>query len=72
MDKNYKKCGLGELVLIDAMKRAYHASLSVASFAILVDSINSSAKSFYKKYGFLELSAVKRRLFLPMSVVAKL
>jgi len=72
VDENYKKRGLGETILIDAMKRAYHASLSIASFAIVVDAINSNAKSFYKKYGFLELSAVKRRLFLPMSVIAKL
>jgi len=72
VNESYKKRGLGELILIDAMKRAYRASLEVASFAVVVDVINSSAEKFYKKYGFLDLSVAKHRLFLPMSIVAEL
>ncbi len=72
VDEGYKKRGLGELILIDAMKRAHRTSLEVASFAVVVDAINSSAEKFYKKYGFLDLSVAKHRLFLPMSLIAKL
>ena len=72
IDNDYQKRGLGEFLLIDALKRAYKASLSIASFAVLVDAINEQAKRFYQKYGFLDLSDYKQRLFLPMSVVSKL
>lgn len=72
VDGAYKRRGLGELILIDAMKRAYRTSLEVASFTVVVDAINNSAEKFYKKYGFLDLSVANHRLFLPMSIVAKL
>ncbi len=72
VDETYKKRGLGELILIDAMQRAYQTSTAVASFAVVVDAINGSAETFYKKYGFLHLSVSSHRLFLPMSVVAEL
>ena len=72
VDETYKKRGLGEVILIDAMKRSYRASVEVASFAVVVDASNSSAEKFYKKYGFLDLSVSTRRLFLPMSIIADL
>ena len=72
VDESYKKRGLGELILMDAMKRSYRASLEVASFAVVVDAINRSAEEFYKKYGFLDLSVATDRLYLPMNVVAEL
>ncbi len=72
VDETYKKRGLGELVLIDAMKRAYRISAEVASFAVVVDAINSNAEKFYKKYGFLDLSISSHRLFLPMNIIAEL
>jgi len=38
----------------------------------VVDAKDASALAFYKKYGFLELPRIERRLFLPMGTVAKL
>jgi len=72
VDKVYKRRGFGELILIDAMKRAYRTSLEVASLAIVVDAINSNAKQFYEKYGFLDLSVASHRLFFPMNMVSEL
>lgn len=72
VDEAYKKRRLGELLLIDAMKRAYRASQEIASFAVVVDAINRNAEKFYKKYGFLDLSSSKHRLFLPMSTAGEL
>lgn len=72
IDETYRRRGLGELILIDAMKRAYRTSSEVASFAVVVDAINQSAKEFYKKYGFLDLSISRNRLFLPMSIISML
>ena len=73
VDETYKQRGLGKLLLIDAIKRAYHTSLAIASFAVVVAAIDSSAEKFYKKYGFLDLSVAKKHcLFLPMHTIEKL
>ena len=72
VDKKYQGKGFGEILLVDALKRSYHASLAVASFAIIVDVISSSAEQFYKKYGFMELTDEEDRLFLPMKTISSL
>jgi ribosomal protein S18 acetylase RimI-like enzyme len=51
--------------------RTLHHSREVVSVGV-VDAKDASALAFYKKYGFLELPRIERRLFLPMGTVAKL
>ena len=62
---------LGEILLLDALKRSLHGSRQLASFAVMVDAKDDSAMAFYKKYGFLELPKVANRLFLPMGMIEK-
>ena len=62
---------LGEILLMDALKRSLHGSRQLASFAVIVDAKDDSAKAFYKKYGFLELPKVANRLFLPTGTIEK-
>lgn len=72
VDKNYFGKKLGELLLIDALKRSYLVSIeSIASMAIIVDPIDDDAANFYKKYGFIELTDSKK-MFLPMQTIASL
>lgn len=72
IDKAHTGKGLGELLLIDALKRAYYASVqSVASMAVVVDPIDQSAIHFYEKYGFILLTDSKK-MFLTMHTIAKL
>jgi ribosomal protein S18 acetylase RimI-like enzyme len=61
--------GLGERLLMDALYRSLASSKQVASAAVVVDAKDASAARFYKKYGFIELPRVPRRLFLPMGTV---
>jgi len=70
VDRDFQGKGLGEILLIDAMRRSLLASRSVASFAVLVDSKNEDAARFYQKYGFLPL--VGKRMFLPMKTAEAL
>lgn len=72
LDKAYIGQGLGELLLVDALKRAHLASLqSVASMAVVVDPIDQSAIDFYCKYDFIMLPD-SHKMFLTMDTVAKL
>lgn len=64
--------GLGETLLMDALYRILQHSREVASAGVIVDAKDTGAVSFYKKYGFLELPNVARRLFLPLGTVEEL
>jgi predicted GNAT family N-acyltransferase len=64
--------GLGALLLMDALNRALQHSRELASAGVVVDAKDAAALAFYKKYGFLELPRVERRLFLPMGTVEQL
>ena len=64
--------GLGELLLMDALRRSLTLSKQIASAAVIVDAKDDRAMSFYRKYGFLELPDIPGRLFLPMATVEQL
>jgi len=64
--------GHGATLLMDALYRSLHHSREVASAGVIVDAKDAAAFAFYKKYGFLELPRIERRLFLPMGTVEEL
>ena len=64
--------GLGSMLLMDALYRTLRHSREMASAGVVVDAKDAAALAFYKKYGFLELPKVERRLFLPMGTVEQL
>lgn len=64
--------GLGERLLMDAFHRSLQSSKQAASTGVVVDAKDASAEEFYKKYGFIDLPRVTRRLFLPMGTVEAL
>ncbi len=67
-----KGLGLGGHLLIDVLRRAQHLAEHVGIRAVEVDAIDEAARTFYLRYGFLELQDDPRHLFLPMSVIRKL
>ncbi|HZW77231.1 MAG TPA: GNAT family N-acetyltransferase [Flavobacteriaceae bacterium] len=71
IDDRFQGKGLGKLVLVDALKRAFEISKSIGSFAIIVDPLDTEAESFYKKYGFIKLPD-SGKMFLTMKTVSKL
>lgn len=70
-DLNYPGERLRELLLMDALKRSYEASLSIGSMAVVVDPINESARNFYLRYGFIDLPD-SGKMFLSMQTIASL
>jgi predicted GNAT family N-acyltransferase len=63
---------VGETLLMDALRRGLDLSKQAASTGIVVDAQDDSALTFYRKYGFIELPKVERRLFLAMGTIEKL
>jgi GNAT superfamily N-acetyltransferase len=64
--------GLGELLLIDALRRAAGATLSVASVGVIVDAIDATAESFYRHFDFQPVAGASNRLLLPMATIRAL
>jgi predicted GNAT family N-acyltransferase len=71
-NKEFKGQGIGELLLMDALKRALQLSLHIASVAVVVDAIDENARQFYQRYGFIDVPDRAGRLFIPMQSVAEL
>jgi GNAT superfamily N-acetyltransferase len=72
VDQSTQGQGLGEYLLIDALRRAEYLANKVGVRAVEVYAINASARRFYEKYGFLPLQDDPQHLFLPMHVIRKL
>ena len=72
VDSSQQGQGIGELLLLEALKQSLLGSERVASFAVFVEAKDEKAAGFYRKYGFIELPEDKRKLFLPMKTIAQL
>ncbi|WP_299285947.1 GNAT family N-acetyltransferase [uncultured Mucilaginibacter sp.] len=72
INEKYRGKGLGELLLLDALKRNNQVSQAqIGSMAIIVDPLDENAEAFYKKYDFISLPDSKK-MFLPMQSISSL
>ena len=72
IDRATQGKGLGEHLLLDALNRSLAHADRIAAMAVVVDAKDDGAARFYGHYGFTPLQAQPRRLFVPMTTVAKL
>jgi len=70
--KEFKGTGVGEILLMGALKRALEHSRNIASLAVVVDAKDEKARAFYRAYGFIDLPDHPNRLFIPMQTVEQL
>ena len=64
---------LGEVLLMDAMRRAKRVATSELGICgVEVNALDEQARTFYLKYGFTELADDKLHLYLPMNVIVQL
>ncbi|WCE28475.1 GNAT family N-acetyltransferase [Vibrio sp. SCSIO 43137] len=68
VDERYKGKGLGEWLLIDALRKLLAASDSVAFPIVIVDA-KDGAKQFYERYGFKAFQYAENKLFITISDV---
>ena len=70
VDLQHRGKGLGEALLLDAVRRTLRADLAAAIF--VVDAKNEEATRFYRTYSFLEIGPGLTKLYLPTTEIAKL
>ena len=68
-DQLFRGKGLGELLLFHGLRTAKDLSEKLGAFAVDVLAIDERAKSFYRKYGFVELEDNPLHLYLPMKTL---
>lgn len=72
VDQSTKGQGLGEHLLLDALRRSLAHADQIAAMAVVVDAKDEAAAAFHWHYGFVTLQAQPSRLFVPMRLVAQL
>jgi len=71
-DLSFRGQGIGELLLVDALKISLAMSRKIASLAVMVDAKDENAHRFYTGFGFMAFPETVKRLFMPMQTVEKL
>ncbi len=72
VDQSFQGQKIGELLLLDALKRSFEVSTTeIGSMAVIVDPLDADAVKFYEKYGFITLPD-SGKMFLPMATIAAL
>ncbi len=61
--------GLGEALMIDALKRCLELTETLGVHAVEVDAIDQHAKVFYQKYGFIALLDNELHVYLPTATI---
>jgi predicted GNAT family N-acyltransferase len=72
VDRSQKGKRLGELLLVDALKKSLDAAMQVSSLAVIAEALDDQALSFYLKYGFQQFRQEPRKLYFPMRSVEEL
>ncbi|WP_261214238.1 GNAT family N-acetyltransferase [Variovorax sp. CY25R-8] len=72
VDRLARGQGVGEFLLVDAMRRSLEAAQQIAAMAVVVDAKDAQAESFYRHFDFQPFQQTPLRLFLPMSQIAGL
>ena len=72
VDRSVGGQGVGEFLLVDALRRSLEAAQQIAAMAVIVDAKDERAESFYRHFDFQPFQQTPLRLFLPMGQIAKL
>jgi GNAT superfamily N-acetyltransferase len=72
VDSRLRGKGMGEHLLMDALRRALIASRQIAAVAVIVDAKDASALAFYRRYAFIPFADDPHQLFLPMGMIERL
>ncbi|MEN9315566.1 MAG: hypothetical protein RIS35_1959 [Pseudomonadota bacterium] len=72
VDRSVGGQGVGEFLLVDALRRSLDAAQQIAAMAVIVDAKDERAERFYRHFDFQPFQQTPLRLFLPMGQIAKL
>ncbi|BAY83828.1 GCN5-related N-acetyltransferase [Calothrix parasitica NIES-267] len=68
----YQRQGIGEIMMIEAMKRALIVAENAGGIGLFVDAKDEAAKTYYSRYGFVNLEDAFLEMFLPLSTILQM
>lgn len=72
VDHAFQGHGLGEYLLMDALRRVLDAASDIGIVAVLLDAKHEKARRFYARYEFGSLPDQPLTLWLPMAAIERL
>jgi GNAT superfamily N-acetyltransferase len=72
VSRDFRGHGIGELLLLDALKRALLNTREIASAVVVVDAKDDRAREFYLRHDFIPLPSQPNRLFYLIKTIEKL
>ena len=72
VDLRSQGSGLGEALLLDAIRRVVRAADTIGVYAVAVDALRDRAGAFHERYGFVPFPSQPLRLYLPLRTFERL
>lgn len=72
IDRSFQGRGLGKVILINALSRAFQNTREIGSIALVVEAIDDQAAQYYKHFGFQSFMSKDHLLFLPMQTIKEI
>ena len=63
--------GIGEKLLVNALRRATETGSTIGSVAVIVDAKGERARRWYVRYGFVRFREYEDRSFTPMAIASR-
>ena len=68
----HQRKGLGELLLVDALRRSLRLSIEIGMIGVIVDAKDEQARRWYERYEFERLPDSPLTLWLPTAAIENL
>jgi len=72
VDRRFQGQRLGNLLVLDALRRAYRLTQDAASVAVIVHAVDAERARWYARFGFVPFPTHPLHLVLPMREIAAL
>jgi len=69
VDRTHQGKGYGQLMMIEAMKKAQLVAENIGIIGFFVDAKNHAARSYYEQFGFISFREQPLEMFLPMATL---
>ncbi|AFZ34843.1 GCN5-related N-acetyltransferase [Stanieria cyanosphaera PCC 7437] len=70
--KTYQRQGIGEILMVEAMKRALIIADNAGVIGLFVDAKDEAAKEYYHRYDFVSLEDNPLKMFLPLATIREI
>ncbi|MGD1921344.1 MAG: GNAT family N-acetyltransferase [Pleurocapsa sp.] len=72
VDKKYQRQGIGEILMVEAMKRALIIADNAGVIGLFVDAKDEAAKKYYQRYDFISFIDNPLSMFLPLATIKEI